>query len=142
MTARVIATVLLLGVLGGCGAASGVVDQARDIQEQAGEVIGQAREIQEQIDGIRWCTDVLRLATAVETTNVEASRNLVDALVRSGPEALAADVAVVDATVRDIEAGRAGADALGNDDVASAVERLTGAVEQGCADGAVQFGSD
>lgn len=126
-------TPLLLGLLLlGCSAADEALGQARDMQEQAGELVDQAREMQEQVDNIRWCSDVVRLATAVDTTNAVASRDLVDALVRTGPEFLAADVSVVDATVRRIEAGDVGAEALRDDEVTGAVERLLQEVEQGC----------
>jgi PBP1b-binding outer membrane lipoprotein LpoB len=119
MTARIIAAVIAALVLGGCS--------------QAGDVLDQARDLQEQVGNIRWCTDVVRLSAAVETANAEAARNLVDALNRSGPEDIGQDVAVVETVVKEIEAGDAPADDLGRDDVTAAMERLVEAVEQRCA---------
>ncbi len=128
MKARIITPCLLLFlVLSACSQAGEALDQARDLQEQA-------RELQEQVENIRWCSDVARLAAAVETANPEAARNLVDALQRSGPADLQADVEVVDAAVRAIEAGNAAAEDLPSADVNAAVQRLLDAVEQRCAD--------
>lgn len=120
MKSRIVTPFLLLAlVLSGCG--------------QAGEVLDQARDLQESVDNIRWCSDVARLGAAVETANAEAARNLVDALVRSGPEDIQADVEVVDAAVREIEAGNAEAADLNSGDVNAAMTRLVDAVEQRCA---------
>ena len=129
MITRIVAVLTSTLLLAGCG--------------QAGDVIDQARDLQDQVGNIRWCTDVVRLATALETTNAEAARNLVDALNRSGPEELSADVAVVEAAVEEVEAGDAEVAALQREDVKAAVERLVDAVETGCA-GQVEeeFGDD
>lgn len=120
MKARVVTPILLLAlVVSGCS--------------QAGDAFNQARELQESVENIRWCSDVVRLATAVSTANPEAARNLVDALERTAPDDLDADVEVVRAAVREIEAGEAEASDLPRDDVNAAVERLMNAVEQRCA---------
>lgn len=119
MTARIVAAVVSVLLLAGCS--------------QAGEVLDQARDLQEQVGNIRWCTDVVRLAAAVDTANAEAARNLVDALNRSGPEDIGDDVAVVEAAVKEIEAGDAPAEDLRRDDVTAAMERLVAAVEERCA---------
>jgi outer membrane murein-binding lipoprotein Lpp len=120
MTARILAAVVVsVFVLAGCSQAGEVLDQARDLQEQGGN--------------IRWCTDVVRLAAAVDTANAEAARNLVDALNRSGPEDIGQDVAVVEAVVKEVEAGDAPAEDLRRDDVTAAMERLVEAVDQRCA---------
>ncbi len=92
----------------------------------------QIQEFQGQIDSVRWCSDVLRLAAAVDTANPEAARNLVDALDRSGPEDLADDVGVVRAKVEEIEAGEAEAKDLPSEDVKDAVSRLVDEVDARC----------
>ena len=119
MTTRLLAPFLLFVLaLSGCS--------------QAGDALDQARDLQDKVESIRWCSDVVRLATAVDTANAEAARNLVDALERSGPEDLAEDVEVVRAQVRKIEAGDAKARNLASKDVKAAVGRLVDAVEQRC----------
>lgn len=120
MTAhRIVAPLLLLALaLTGCS--------------QAGDALDQARGLQDKVDSIRWCSDVVRLAAAVETANAEAARNLVDALERSGPEDLAADVEVVRDQVESIEAGDVKASKLASKDVKAAVERLLDQVEERC----------
>jgi PBP1b-binding outer membrane lipoprotein LpoB len=117
--ARVAAPLFLVLLLSGCS--------------QAGNVLEQARGLQEQVESIRWCSDVVRLATAVETTNPAAASNLVAALERTAPDDLAADVKVVRAAVQEIEAGDAQPEDLQRDDVTSAVERLVNAMNQRCA---------
>jgi len=118
---RFVVPLLLLAVaLSACSQATGALDQVRDLQEQ--------------VESVRWCSDVARLASAVETANVEAARNLVDVLERTAPEDLAADVEVVRGAVEEIEAGNAKASDLPSDDVNAAVERLLTAVEERCAD--------
>lgn len=120
MRARIVTPLLLiaLALSGGCSQAGGALDQAR--------------ELKDKVDSIRWCSDVIRLAAAVNTANPEAARNLVDALERSGPADIAADVDVVDAAVQEIEAGDAEAKDLPSDDVNEAMGRLVDAVEQRC----------
>ena len=128
MKPHIVTPVLVLAlVLSGCGQAGEALDQARELQEQVDE-------LQEQVDSIRWCSDVTRLAVAVDTANPEAARNLVDALERSGPDHLQEDVGVVRNTVEAIEAGNAEAADLPNDEVTAAMARLVDAVETGCAD--------
>ena len=130
MKTRIVAPlVLLLVVLSGCGQAEGALDQARDLKDK--------------VESVRWCSDVVRLAAAVNTANPEAARNLVDVLERTAPEDLDADVEVVRAAVREIEAGDAKAKDLPSDDVNAAMGRLVDAVEQRC-DGevGVQFSND
>ncbi|MDN4486851.1 hypothetical protein QQX10_01585 [Demequina sp. SYSU T00039] len=102
----------------------------------------QIQEFRGQIDDIRWCSDVVRLAAAVDSANAEAARNLVDALDRSGPEDLADDVGVVRSVVEDIEAGIAEATALTEDEVTSAVGRLVDQVEERCEGELQDFGSE
>ncbi len=120
MTARSVAPLLLLVLtLSGCS--------------QAGDALDQAQGLKDKVDNIRWCSDVVRLAAAVNTANPEAARNLVDALERSAPEDLAPDVQEVRAAVREIEVGDAKAKDLPSDDVNAAVGRLVDAVEQRCA---------
>ncbi len=120
MRARIVAPLLLLVLaLAGCGQAEGALDQARSLQEK--------------IDNVRWCSDVVRLAAAVDSANPEAARNLVDALERTGPEDLTADVEVVRTAVEKIEAGDTEAKDLPSKKVNAAVERLTDAVEARCA---------
>ena len=95
-------------------------------------MLDQARGLQEQVENIRWCSDVVRLATAVDTANAEAARNLVDVLERTAPEDLAEDVEVVRAAVREVEAGAIEAKDLARDDVRAAVQRLVDAVNERC----------
>ncbi len=92
----------------------------------------QIQEVQSQVDNIRWCSDVLRLASAVSTSNAEAARNLVDALERSAPADLEADVEVVRSKVEEIEAGDATPTDLPSDDVNDAVGRMVDAVGERC----------
>lgn len=136
LKASIVTPLLLLSlVLPGCSRAGEALDQARELQEQVDE-------LQEQVDSIRWCSDVTRLAVAVDTANPVAARNLVDALERSGPDHLNADVEVVRAAVQEIEAGDAVAEDLPSDDVNAAVARLVDAVEKGCADAVdAEFGN-
>jgi DNA-binding FrmR family transcriptional regulator len=120
LPARIVAPFLLLVLaLSGCS--------------QAGDALDQARDLQQKVENVRWCSDVVRLASAVRSENAEAARNLVDALKRSAPEDLAADVQVVRATVRKIEAGEADAADLPSNKVNAAVRRLLDAAEQRCA---------
>jgi PBP1b-binding outer membrane lipoprotein LpoB len=109
---------------------------------QAGDALDQARDLKDKVESVRWCSDVVRLAAAVNSANPEAARNLVDALERSAPEDLDADVEVVRAAVRKIEAGKTRAKDLPSDDVNAATGRLIDAVEQRC-EGEVssQFGN-
>lgn len=130
MKTRIVAPfLLLLLVLSGCSQAEGALDQARDLRDK--------------VESVRWCSDVVRLAAAVDTANPEAARNLVDVLERTGPEDLDSDVEVVRVAVREIEAGDAKAKDLSSDDVNAAMGRLVDAVEQRCGgEVGAQFGND
>lgn len=130
MKTRIVAPfLLLLLVLSGCSQAEGALDQARDLRDK--------------VESVRWCSDVVRLAAAVDTANPEAARNLVDVLERTAPEDLDSDVEVVRVAVREIEAGDAKAKDLSSDDVNAAMGRLVDAVEQRCGgEVGAQFGND